>query len=72
MYNFINGDIIEAKGSGDVFLHVSGMFYNLSSNNKEMRGRKHIKREYGPCVKISNIANSGDLFKEARNEAYAK
>lgn len=65
MYHFVNGDVVETRKTGEVFLYLGGMYYNLSSGDKEMRGRKAIKRTDGPVYKIANIANSGDLFKAA-------
>lgn len=64
-YYCVNGDVVEARRTGDVFLYLGGMYYNLSAKGKEMRGRKHIKRDDGPIVKLSNLSDSGDLFKEA-------
>ena len=63
-YYCVNGDVVEARRTGDMFLYVGGMYYNLSSKSKEMRGRKTIKRADGPIIKIANLSNSGDLFKE--------
>jgi len=69
MYYCVNGDVVMASKTGDVFLYLGGMYYNLSSKKKEMRGRKAIKRDDGPITKLSNLANSGELFKEAVMEA---
>ena len=69
-YHNVNGDVVEATSTGDVFLYLGGMFYNLSSGRSEMRGRKSIKRSDGPIRKLSNITNSGDLFKEAIAETH--
>lgn len=66
---YINGDIVEAQSTGEVFLYVGSMWYNLSSGSKEMRGRKAIKSVYGPITKLCNISGSGDLFKQAHLEA---
>lgn len=68
-YYNTNGDIVQAQKTRDVFLYVGGMYYNLSSDKKEMRGRKTIKRSDGKLIKLTNIANSGDMFKEATQEA---
>ena len=69
MYYNTNGDVVEATSTGDVFLFLGGMYYNLTSGQgTEMRGRKTIKRSDGPLKKLSNISNSGDLFKEAIKE----
>lgn len=68
VYNSVNGDVYEATKTGDVFLYLSGMYYNLSSGIAEMRGRKTIKRSDGPLIKLANISNSGDMFKEAHKE----
>lgn len=70
-YYSVNGDVVEATSTGDVFLYLGGMFYNLSSGASKMRGRKSIRRQDGPLKKLSNIANSGALFKEAVKETYA-
>ena len=67
-YYETNGDVVEAARTGDVFLFLGGMYYNLTSGGSEMRGRKSIRREDGPLKKLSNIANSGNLFKEAIRE----
>lgn len=68
-YYNTNGDVVEAASTGDVFLFLGGMYYNLTSGQgTEMRGRKTIKRSDGPLKKLSNISNSGDLFKEAITE----
>ena len=70
-YYSVNGDVVEAASTGDVFLYLSGMYYNLSSGRTEMRGRKSIRRQDGPLKKLSNISNSGDLFKEAVTETHS-
>jgi len=70
-YN-VNGDIVIATKTGDVFLYLGGKYYNLSSDDKEMRGRSHIKHSDGPLQTISNLKNSGDMFKESMVEAVQK
>jgi len=66
-YN-INGDIVLATKTSDVFLYLGGKYYNLSSGSKEMRGRSFIKSSDGPLHTISNLSNSGDMFKDAVRE----
>ena len=70
-YN-VNGDIVLATKTGDVFLYLGGKYYNLSSGQSEMRGRPFIKSSDGPLQTMSNLKNSGDMFKEAIVEAIQK
>ena len=67
-YN-VNGDIVLATKTGDVFLYLGGKYYNLSSGASEMRGRPFIKSSDGPLQTMSNLKNSGDMFKEAIAES---